>query len=439
MDVRYSKPIELKTVDVFVAGGGPAGIAAAVTAARQGKKVLIVESTGCFGGAGTSGLVPMFCSFGNGVDFLAGGIGAEVCQAHFGECDSRDELRPIRVEELKRLYDKMIKDSGAEFLFFTSLTDVVCDREGHVDYVVCVNKGGLFAVKAGVYLDCTGDGDLCAKAGADFLFGDDDGLTMGSSLCQLWANIDWSRVLPNDDRKLEEAIADGVFQVPDRHLAGIYRVGETVGGGNVGHVFGVNSTDPRSLTDAMVEGRRYVADYHRFYREYLEGYEKVELVSTASSLSVRESRRIVGDYTMKLDDFIRRASFEDEIGRYNYKVDIHESKPTLEDHEKFKETFHTLWYYPGESYGIPYRALIPKKLSNVLVAGRCISADRPMQSSVRIMACCFITGQAIGMAGSMTADSGDVRSVSVPELQRRLAEMGAFLPNNKPGNGGEDR
>lgn len=431
MEVQYKKCLELRTTDVFVAGGGPAGIAAAVTAARQGKKVLIVESTGCFGGAGTNGLVPMFCSFGNGVDFLAGGIGAEVCRTHFGECDAKEELRPIRVEELKRQYDGMLKVSGAEFLFFTSLTDVVCDREGHVDYVVCANKGGTFAVRAGVYLDCTGDGDLCARAGAEFLFGDEEGLTMGASLCQLWANIDWARVLPEDDRRLEEAIADGVFRIPDRHLAGIYRVGETVGGGNVGHVFGVDSTDPRSLTDAMMEGRRYVADYHRFYREYLEGYEKVELVSTASVLSVRESRRIVGEYMMTLDDFLHRSGFDDEIGRFNYKVDIHESRPTPEDHEKFRETFHTLWYHPGESYGIPYRALIPKSLSNVLTAGRCISADRPMLSSLRIMACCFITGQAAGMAGAMTADSGEVRSVSIPELQRRLADMGAFLPNRR--------
>jgi len=227
---------------VFVAGGGPAGIAAGITAARQGRKVLIVESTGCFGGMGTSGLVPGFCGFGNDIEFLAGGIGAEVCMAHYGKCDCMDGVQPIRVEEIKRLYDNMVAASGAEFLFFTSLIDVVCDHEGHVDYVVCVNKGGMFVVKAGVYLDCTGDGDHCAKAGADFLFGDEEGLTMGTSLCQLWANIEWDRVLHDDDRKLEEAIADGVFQIPDRHLPGIWRVGKTLGGGNVGHVFGVNAT-----------------------------------------------------------------------------------------------------------------------------------------------------------------------------------------------------
>ena len=181
---------------------------------------------------------------------------------------------------------------------------------------------------------------------------------------------------------------------------------------------------------ALVWGRKLESEYERYDKEYLKGFEKMVLVSTGSLLGIRETRRITGDYVLCLEDFKNRAVFDDEIGRYSYPVDIHASDPSEESYEKFKQDFTTLRYGPGESYGIPYRTLVPAKLSNVLVAGRCVSSDRYIQSSIRVMPGCYITGQAAGVAAAVAIDADtDTRGVSVPELQGRLLKMGACLPN----------
>ena len=154
------------------------------------------------------------------------------------------------------------------------------------------------------------------------------------------------------------------------------------------------------------------------------------LVATGSLLGIRESRRITGDYVLCLDDFKKRAVFPDEIGRYCYPVDIHASKPDAANYKQFAEEFKTLRYKQGESYGIPYRVLVPQKLSNVLVAGRCVSSDRYIQGSIRVMPGCFITGQATGVAAAIAIEKGaDTRGVPVPELQARLKKLGGYLPN----------
>ena len=133
---------------------------------------------------------------------------------------------------------------------------------------------------------------------------------------------------------------------------------------------------------------------------------------------------------LNLADFKSRAVFPDEIGRYSYAVDIHAAKPDLASYKRYAEDFRKLRYGKGESYGIPYRCLVPQKLTNVLVAGRRVSTDRYMQSSVRVMPGCFITGQAIGVAAAICAKQGcDTRGVPIAELHRRLKALGAYLPN----------
>ncbi len=142
---------------------------------------------------------------------------------------------------------------------------------------------------------------------------------------------------------------------------------------------------------------------------------------TADMLGVRESRRIVGDYCLTGKDFLDRASFEDEIGRYAYPVDIHIMKPNEEAFEAYEKEFtQTMVYGVGESYGIPYRILTPKSLSNVLVAGRCVSTDRQMQASIRVMPGCYITGQAAGIAAALTCESEDTRKISITELKEEI-------------------
>lgn len=438
--LSFCREVEVRhEVDVFVAGGGPAGLAAAVTAAREGASVFLAEGQACFGGMGTAGLLPLFMQFGDSVNFLAGGFGREVYDllwAYGATACQPGALAPtIRAEPLKRLYDDLVLGSGAHFALQTHLVAVETIA-GHVTQAVCSGKSGLFAVNAQAFIDCSGDGDLCAWAGAPFELGDAEGRMMPGTLCSLWAGIDWQRVWAGrqsgegDESRLTEAIADGVLSVPDQHLPGMFRIGEHLGGGNIGHTFGVDGTDERSLTEALIWGRKLLLEYERYYREYYQGFERLQLLATAPLHGTRESRRILGDYVLSLADFHSRAVFADEIGRYSYPVDIHAAAPTPAEQEQARAELLGLCYEPGGSYGIPYRCLLARELDNALVAGRCLSADRPMQSSVRVMPGCFITGQAAGLAAALMVEQGvDSRAVAVDELQHRLKQRGAFLPN----------
>lgn len=448
-NILFQRTIPVRhEVDVFIAGGGPSGVAAALAARRQGAKVFLVEGQSCFGGMGTAGLVPSFSKFSDGINFLAGGVGREIYECCrdtgvFGPDYNpnrkyRWDSNPIHAEGLKRVYDSLMTDSGADFTFQTRLVAVNIE-DGYVQCVICHAKSGLFAIKAHIYVDCTGDGDLAAWAGAPFQKGDEQGNMQAGTLCSIWSGIDWKRARAagqynkwplGQSARLKQAIKDGVFTVKDLHLPGIWLNGRTQGGGNIGHAFGVDGTDERSITEALVRERKKVLQYQRYYKEYNAGFENMELAATGALLGIRETRRIMGDYVMTLEDYNNRASFPDEIGRYNNEVDIHASSPGPEEQEKVKKLFGGLRYKEGESYGITYRALTPRSLENVLVAGRCISADRYVHGSIRVMPGCFITGQAAGAAAALAAAKRtSTRGIDVKQLQRRLKNMGAFLPN----------
>ncbi len=430
----YQKEIQIKyDTDVFVAGGGPAGVAAALAASRNGARVFLAEARGSFGGVGASGLVPAFAQFGDGVNTLASGIGYDIRKSISKDIPLDVNWCSIRVEELKRAYDEAMSLSDVEFSFFTSVCDVVTSGD-RIEYVILSSKSGMFAVKAKIYIDCTGDGDLCALAGGTFEIGDENLNTMPPTLCSLWANVDFSKRRVSDSSRLEEAIADGVFTYADRHLPGMFVVDENngIGGGNIGHVFNTDPLDECSLTRAMIRGRKSLLEYEKYYKQYLKGYESMTLVYTADMLGVRESRRIKCDYMLKISDFVDRAVFDDEIGRYCYAVDIHVMTTDKAEYERFQNEYAEKYRYKdGESYGIPYRSLIPESFSNVLVAGRCIGTDRHMQASVRVMPGCFITGQAAGIAASIAKDTGNTRNVDIALLQEKLAAIGAYLPNRK--------
>ncbi|MBU4199938.1 MAG: FAD-dependent oxidoreductase [Verrucomicrobia bacterium] len=433
--IAFRKDLAVRhQADILVVGGGPAGMAAAVAGARQGASVRLIEAHSCLGGMGTAGMVPCFMQFTDGVNFLAGGMGAEILKRlRTADGTVPPEGMGIRAEVLKRVYDEMLKEAGVAFSFHTHLVDVTLEN-GSVGEAICAAKSGLYAIRAKVFVDATGDGDLSALAGAPYKKGDDLGQMMPGTLCSLWTGIDWDKVrnggLGAGNHRIEDAFKDGVFTLEDRHLPGMYQVGTNIGGGNIGHTFQLDGTDEESLTAAYVWGRKSLLEYERYYKQYLKGFEKMDLVATGALLGVRETRRIIGDYILNIDDFNSRAVFDDEIGRYSYPIDIHIAKPDKQSYEKFYKEITTLRLGKGESYGIPYRILTPKGLKNVLVSGRCVSTDRNMQASIRVMPGCYITGQAAGVAAAMMAEAGlDSRGIDIRLLQKRLTILGAYLPN----------
>jgi len=420
-------PVRLEA-DVVVAGGGASGVAAAVAAARMGKSVLLAEAGGALGGVGTSGLVPAFAPFDDGVNVLCGGIGMEIRRQVSVHVPTNTYWTPIDAEELKRTYDRIATDAGVKVLFFTTVCDVLA-ADGHIEGVVLTSKTGLYAVKAKVFVDCTGDGTLNALGGGAFEIGNEEGKTMPPTLCSQWAGVDrdayWSNNIP---AQLEKAIGDGVFTYADRHLSGMFIREGGVAGGNIGHIFDNDPLDEESLTKAMMWGRASMLEYMRFYREYIRGCENVRLVGTGAMLGIRESRRTVCDYMLSVSDYIARADFADEIGRYCYPVDIHIMNTKTDEMERFRQEYENMRYQKGESYGIPYRSLTAASWDNLLTAGRCMGTDRQMEASIRVMPGCFITGEAAGTAAALAADHGtDVRGVDVALLQRTLAGNGAYV------------
>lgn len=434
--VQFQREVPVRhEVDVFIAGGGPAGAAAAVAARSAGASVYLAEAHTCLGGMGTAAHVPVFMPVTDGVNFLAGGFGRMVLERLKKEQALKGPANDV--EALKRTYDALLGEAGVEFTFYTRLAAVEA-QAGRVAFVLCAAPSGLFAVRAKIYVDATGNGDLAAWAGAAFEKGDAEGRLMPGTLCSVWADIDWQTWKASkpqgpqpDGSMLEKAFADGVFTVRDEHLTGMYQLGERLGAGNIGHTFDVDGTDEASLTKALVWGRRSLKEYERYYRGYLKGFEQARLLETGSLLGIRETRRITGDYVLGLEDYKKRAMFADEIGRYAYSVDIHPLRPGKDTYAAHRKEFDAdLRYKKGESYGIPYRILTPRGLENVLVAGRCVSTDQKVHGSLRVMPGCFITGQAAGLAAALAAQQKiSTHQVDVKDLQQQLKKFGAYLPN----------
>jgi hypothetical protein len=422
--------------EVVVCGGGPAGIAAAVAAARIGRSVILIEQVGCLGGLGTAGMVPVFCPATDGERILAAGICQEVMDelARRMGVDVSYNWFPFDYEILKVLYDEIVLGAGVRLFLATTLADAIVER-GTVRAVVVANRAGLQAIAGDVFIDATGDGNVSAWAGAEWELGSPSGELMGPTLCSTFSNVDWERYGQaakegRDARSIWLRMMDeGAAPLPEYHFVGAFKAGPTRTGNNLGHTYGVNGIDEESLTSGYVEGRKLARVYLDFYREHVPGFENAELSATAALLGVRETRRIVGDYLLSFEDYKSRASFEDEIGRFAYPVDIHSGTTDPEAQKHVEEELRATRLGPGESYGIPYRSLVVKGFGNLLVAGRCMSADRQVQSSIRVMPGCFITGQAAGVGAALAIEGRcGVRDIRTAKVREILRYQGQYVP-----------
>lgn len=433
--------------DVLVIGGGPAGCTAAIAAAREGKRTLLLEQTGSLGGMGTNGLVPAWCPFSDHENIVYAGLGEKIMETVKATMKhvpgTLVDWVPIDPEMLKMVYDDMVTQSGANVLFNTFVSGVETDGNGNVTAVFGSNKEGLCAYRASVYIDCTGDADIAAWAGAPYEKGDHEGRMQPGSHCFVISNVDSYAYIYG--RKLHAANPDSpIYQIAksdkyplvhDFHMCNNF-IGPGTVGFNAGHVFGVDNTMPWSLSGDLMLGRKLARQLRDGLAEFFpEAFGNSYLAQTGALMGIRETRRIVGDYVITRDDFVNRRTFDDEICRNCYYIDVHNQKEEAQDVAQGKTTFQDMvnksvvHYGKGESHGVPYRALLPQGLHNVIVAGRSVSSDHIVNGSLRVMPVCLAMGEAAGAAAAMATECGnDFRKVDVPVLRGKLRQAGAYLP-----------
>lgn len=422
--MKYQRTLELyDKADIVVAGGGPSGVAAAVAAARQNKKVILLEQSGTLGGSSVLAMVAELMNFDDGINFISNGIGKEIFEKLKLKRNSKRQWYNVKYEEIKRIYDDIVLEAGVTVMFYTRIVDTV-NENSKVKYAIASGPNGMCAIEGKFFIDATGSGMLACFAGADYNYGDENGNTMSATICSLWGGIDFSKKQA-DVENYEKAYARGVFSQYDNVLPGIkMNYPEiNVGGGNVGHCFGVDDRDIKSLTNAMFDGRKILAEYENYYKNYVDGCDNAVLIKSADYIGIRESRRIICEYTLTINSFFSGESFFDEIGRYSYPIDIHPMTPDKDGMNSFEKSV-SMRHGDGETYSIPYRCLIPKGIDNLLVAGRCIGTDRGMQASTRVIPCCYITGQAAGIGAAVCIeDKTEARNADIKKIKEKISNL----------------
>ncbi|MEK8130418.1 FAD-dependent oxidoreductase [Paenibacillus filicis] len=424
------------TPDVVVVGGGASGVAAAMAAARNGADTLLIEQRGYLGGMGTAALVPAFCPYSDGEKPIIRGIGLDLLNEMKREAGDAFHRRfkeqldwvPIDVETLKRVYDQQVLESGAKLLFHTVADQVLLEGD-RIRGLVISNKSGRSVVQAKLYIDASGDADLAALAGVPFQTGGENGELQPGTMCYVVTGADKARFdqfckdtgqSQQLDKTIVEAQQNGDLPEGRKRVSGIAWITDSIAGFNFGHIFGIDGTRAEDLTYAAVEGRKLIDLQIKFLRKYVPGFEQIHLVHSGDQIGIRETRRIAGDYTLVVDDFISMRTFEDDIARNAYFIDIHLANAS--------STMVIKHLPKGKSHGVPYRCMLPQGKSNLIVAGRSVSSDRPVQGSLRVMPNCFAMGQAAGTAAAMASvTGGGFREVNIAELQAKLVEQGAWL------------
>lgn len=439
----FSRKLNLNDdYDVIVAGGGPAGITAALSSARAGAKTLLVEGTSALGGMSTTGLVTSWCPFSDREKMIYKGLAKRIFElSNEGLPHVKKDVLDwvaINPEHLKVVYDDLMIEFGVDVLFNTQLSAV--ETNGNVvEALVLSNKAGLTAYQAKTYIDTTGDADLVAFAGGAFMKGDDwDGELQSATHCFVLSNVDdyafdngpWLNKANKNSPGYKMKDDHSFDLINDAHVCAKL-LGPSTVGFNAGHIEGVDNTIPSSNSKAYMTGRKLAFQIKDGLKKYFPtAFSNAFLATTATLMGIRETRRIVGDYILTVEDYAERKSFDDEICRNSYFLDIHHPKenedPERKAHyDRMKLVKH---YSKGESHGIPYRCLIPKDFNNVLVAGRSISVERIVQGSVRVMPVALVMGEAAGLAAAMAMPhNGEVRKVDVNELRERLIKEGAYL------------
>jgi glycine/D-amino acid oxidase-like deaminating enzyme len=452
IDLHWPIPVR-EAHDVLVIGGGSAGIAAATAAARNGARTALVERYGFLGGTSTAGLVgPFMTSYGSdGDEPVVGGIFQEVVDRMVvaggaidpGKTQAGEKwasfitvghahVTPFHPDALKLAALDLVLEAGVVLMLHTSFVDVCLDgAQRRIEGVVVLTKAGLAYLPAAVVIDCSADGDVAARAGVPFSVGRDDGKRMPATM--------FFRIGDVDDARVEAFAREHEAQHPGEHLyeclvtaartrgelhipndwINIYREPEPgVWRVNTTRLHDVDGTDPDDLTRAEIEGRRQVKHLLDFMRTRCPGLANVRLLEVAAQIGIRETRHVTGEYVLTREDVVTGARFPDAIARCAYPIDIHDPEGT-----RF-----SLAAVDAPYYEIPYRCLVPLRVDNLLVAGRCFSATHDAAASARVVPPIYAMGQAAGTAAALSVRGRVMpREFSASRLRQRLAEQGAIV------------
>ena len=444
--------------DVLIAGAGPAGVCDAIAAARRGVRVILAEQGGFCGGMATRGLVGPFmtCYDAKGENMIIRGLFEEIVvrmvekgfAIHPSEVRTgtaftswikvgHDHVTPFEAEGLKLVLDEMLTEAGVTMLYHTSFTEPVLS-ENRIVGGIFHSKSGFERIDCKVFIDCTGDGDVAARAGVEFEMGNEElGIIQPATMFFHICNVDTDAVeadiqanLDNFYRKdgvnyrslhwrVSEAREAGDWTL-DRVSIGLFRMPQKDEWCiNTSRIMKIDSTDNRSLTYAEIEGRKQADEIMRFFRKYVPGCENAKLKSTASHVGIRESRHIKGDYRLTAEDLLSATVPSDSILIAANSVDVH---------GRFGPKSNEYIPIDGDYYGVPYRCLLPKGVEQLLVAGRCLSADSTAAGAVRVMPPCMAMGQAAGTAAALAVKNNvTVRECNITELREALISDGVCL------------
>ncbi len=459
MSVNYTRELRTKyRAQVMVLGGGPAGLCAAIAAARGGADTLLVEQNNCCGGMATAGLVAPFmtCYDSGGGKKLIRGLFEELIDRLIAVGGALEpstipaglaytsyiskghvHVTPFKAEALKSVADEMLTEAGVRILYHTALVDADAES-GHIDRVILREKEGLCAAEAEVYIDCTGDADLAAFAGAPTVLGNGAGKLQPATMFFRIGNVDTAAVDADIEKNRDNFYrVDGVNYrslhwwvskareagdwTLDRVSIGLFRgVDEDEFSINTSRIMGVDGTSSESLTAAELEGRRQVKEIFGFLKKYVPGCENAKLLQTGSTVGIRETRHIVGKKRLTLDALLNCEKPEDSVMVAANSVDVHgKFGPRSNEYITLPE---------GEYYGVPYGCLVPEGMTDLLVAGRSISADPEAAGAIRVMPPCMALGQAAGAAAALAVKDGvSVDAVNIDTLRKVLAEQNVVL------------
>ncbi len=430
MTELYTRQLNtLGDADVVVVGSGTAGTTAAIAAARNGARTVLVERFGFLGGTSTQVLDTFYGFYtpGSVAYKVVGGIPDDVVaslkgyHAAFERPNSFGAGTGVTYDPsvLKIVWETLALQAGVRLLYHSFCTDVIMES-GRICGVILDGKRGLMKLTARVVVDCSGDADVCHWAGAPYERAGEIDPAQTLTTTFRMVNVDTARAQAFGKKalsqKMEEASATGQYQLPRRegswHITTQAGVIHTI----MTRVADVDGTDPEALTAAEIDGRRQAWEYARFLRDYIPGYENAVLSWLSHPIGVRETRRIYGEYRLTREDCLEGRKFADAVGACG---------APIEDHHAGADTS---WVYlpDGVTYDIPYRTLLPQQVTGLLVAGRCFSATHDAHASCRSMAQTMTMGQAVGTAAAL-AVKNDVlpHELEITLLQERLRQMGA--------------